>query len=67
MGPVLLSGDAVHFLENYDYEGVPGFNFAASAGVFTFTGAASHDPLAPPSLAGRVGSAGASKASATPE
>ena len=26
-GPVLLSGDAVHFLENYDYEGVPGFNF----------------------------------------
>jgi glyoxylase-like metal-dependent hydrolase (beta-lactamase superfamily II) len=27
MGPVLLSGDAVHFLENYDYEGVPGFNF----------------------------------------
>jgi glyoxylase-like metal-dependent hydrolase (beta-lactamase superfamily II) len=27
MGPVLLSGDAVHFRENYDYEGVPGFNF----------------------------------------
>lgn len=27
MGPVLLSGDAVHFLENYDYEGVPSFNF----------------------------------------
>ena len=27
MGPVILSGDAVHFLENYDYEGVPGFNF----------------------------------------
>ena len=27
MGPVLLSGDAVHFLENYDYEAVPGFNF----------------------------------------
>ena len=26
-GPVLPSGDAVHFLENYDYEGVPGFNF----------------------------------------
>jgi len=25
-GPVLLSGDAVHFLENYDYERVPGFN-----------------------------------------
>jgi glyoxylase-like metal-dependent hydrolase (beta-lactamase superfamily II) len=27
MGPVLLSGDAVHFLENYEQEGVPGFNF----------------------------------------
>lgn len=27
MGLVLLSGNAVHFLENYDYEGVPGFNF----------------------------------------
>jgi glyoxylase-like metal-dependent hydrolase (beta-lactamase superfamily II) len=27
MGPVLLSGDAVHFLENYDREGVPVFNF----------------------------------------
>jgi len=27
MGPVILSGDAVHFLENYEYEGVPGFNF----------------------------------------
>ena len=27
MGPVLLSGDAVHFIENYNLEGVPGFNF----------------------------------------
>jgi len=27
MGPVLLSGDAVHFLENYTFMGVPGFNF----------------------------------------
>jgi glyoxylase-like metal-dependent hydrolase (beta-lactamase superfamily II) len=27
MGPVLLVGDAVHFRENYDNEGVPGFNF----------------------------------------
>jgi len=27
MGPVLLSGDAVHFIENYTFEGVPGFNF----------------------------------------
>ena len=27
MGPVILSGDAVHFLENYTLEGVPGFNF----------------------------------------
>jgi glyoxylase-like metal-dependent hydrolase (beta-lactamase superfamily II) len=27
MGPVLLSGDAVHFLENYTGFGVPGFNF----------------------------------------
>lgn len=26
-GPVLLSGDAVHCLENDDYERVPGFNF----------------------------------------
>lgn len=26
MGPVLLSGDAVHFHENYQHEGVPGFN-----------------------------------------
>jgi len=27
MGPVLLSGDAVHFHENYQHEGVPGFNY----------------------------------------
>ena len=27
MGPVILSGDAVHFVENYEQEGVPGFNF----------------------------------------
>ncbi len=27
MGPVLLSGDAVHFLENYTFDRVPGFNF----------------------------------------
>ena len=26
-GPVLLTGDAVHFRQNYDTEGVPGFNF----------------------------------------
>lgn len=26
-GPVLLSGDAAHFHENYDNDGVPGFNF----------------------------------------
>jgi glyoxylase-like metal-dependent hydrolase (beta-lactamase superfamily II) len=26
-GPVILVGDAVHFHENYDSEGVPGFNF----------------------------------------
>jgi glyoxylase-like metal-dependent hydrolase (beta-lactamase superfamily II) len=26
-GPVLLVGDAVHFRENYDSEGVPSFNF----------------------------------------
>jgi glyoxylase-like metal-dependent hydrolase (beta-lactamase superfamily II) len=25
-GPVILSGDAVHFRENYDNNGVPGFN-----------------------------------------
>jgi glyoxylase-like metal-dependent hydrolase (beta-lactamase superfamily II) len=27
MGPVILSGDAVHFRENYDTDGVPWFNF----------------------------------------
>ena len=27
MGPVLISGDAVHFRENYDAGGVPWFNF----------------------------------------
>jgi glyoxylase-like metal-dependent hydrolase (beta-lactamase superfamily II) len=27
MGPVVLSGDAVHFRENYDSTGVPAFNF----------------------------------------
>jgi N-acyl homoserine lactone hydrolase len=26
-GPVILSGDFVHFRENYDNNGVPGFNF----------------------------------------
>jgi N-acyl homoserine lactone hydrolase len=26
-GPVILSGDAVHFHENYDSDGVPSFNF----------------------------------------
>jgi N-acyl homoserine lactone hydrolase len=26
-GPVVLVGDAVHFQENYEHEGVPGFNF----------------------------------------
>jgi glyoxylase-like metal-dependent hydrolase (beta-lactamase superfamily II) len=27
MGPVILVGDAVHFRENYDSNGVPGFNY----------------------------------------
>jgi glyoxylase-like metal-dependent hydrolase (beta-lactamase superfamily II) len=27
MGPVVLTGDAVHFHENYDTDGVPAFNF----------------------------------------
>src|ERR1700761_2157694 len=27
MGPVILSGDAVHFRENYDSDGVPQFNY----------------------------------------
>ena len=26
-GPVILSGDAVHFRENYETDGVPGFNY----------------------------------------
>lgn len=26
MGPVILSGDAVHFRENFEHDGVPGFN-----------------------------------------
>jgi N-acyl homoserine lactone hydrolase len=27
MGPVILSGEAVHFRENYDTDGVPAFNY----------------------------------------
>jgi N-acyl homoserine lactone hydrolase len=27
MGPVIISGDAVHFRENYDTVGVPAFNY----------------------------------------
>ena len=27
MGPVLLSGDAAHFHENYENNGVPAFNY----------------------------------------
>jgi len=27
MGPVIITGDAVHFRENYDADGVPAFNF----------------------------------------
>ena len=33
MGPVLLSGDAVHFRENYETSGVPNFNFDRAATV----------------------------------
>ena len=33
MGPVLLSGDAVHFRENYEGGGVPSFNFDRAATV----------------------------------
>jgi len=33
MGPVLLSGDAAHFRENYDSNGVPSFNFDRAATV----------------------------------
>jgi N-acyl homoserine lactone hydrolase len=29
MGPVILSGGAVHFHENLEFEGVPGFNTTA--------------------------------------
>jgi glyoxylase-like metal-dependent hydrolase (beta-lactamase superfamily II) len=27
MGPVILTGDAAHFRENYDSDGVPTFNY----------------------------------------
>ena len=27
MGPVIISGDAAHFRENYDSDGVPSFNY----------------------------------------
>ena len=27
MGPIIITGDAVHFRENYDTDGVPAFNF----------------------------------------
>ena len=33
MGPVLLSGDAAHFRENYESGGVPSFNFDRAATV----------------------------------
>jgi len=33
MGPVLLSGDAAHFRENYESVGVPSFNFDRAATV----------------------------------
>ena len=33
MGPVLLSGDAVHFRENYESNGVPWFNFDRAATI----------------------------------
>jgi len=33
MGPVLLSGDAAHFHENYESNGVPSFNFDRAATV----------------------------------
>ena len=33
MGPVLLSGDAVHFRENYESNGVPAFNFDRAATI----------------------------------
>src|SRR5262249_55089573 len=34
-GPVILSGDAVHFRENYDKDGVPGFNFDRAQTIAT--------------------------------
>jgi glyoxylase-like metal-dependent hydrolase (beta-lactamase superfamily II) len=33
MGPVLLSGDAAHFRENYESTGVPSFNFDRAATI----------------------------------
>ena len=33
MGPVLLSGDAAHFRENYESNGVPSFNFDRAAKI----------------------------------
>ena len=33
MGPVLLSGDAVHFRENYESNGVPAFNYDRAATI----------------------------------
>jgi glyoxylase-like metal-dependent hydrolase (beta-lactamase superfamily II) len=33
MGPVLLTGDAVHFHENYESDGVPWFNFDRAATI----------------------------------
>jgi N-acyl homoserine lactone hydrolase len=33
MGPVLLSGDAVHFHENYEKNGVPAFNYDRAATI----------------------------------
>ena len=33
MGPVLLTGDLVHFHENYERNGVPVFNFDRAASV----------------------------------
>jgi glyoxylase-like metal-dependent hydrolase (beta-lactamase superfamily II) len=32
-GPVLLSGDAVHFIENYNVDTIPGFNFDRAQSV----------------------------------
>ena len=33
MGPVIITGDAVHFHENYDSDGVPWFNFDRAQSV----------------------------------